>query len=85
MGFLDKLFGRNKDDAAEGTQTAPPPATPPADAPPADAPPAETEPHEHGEPRPRALRRIGDGRLGPLRASTSRLRPTVPLRSSARC
>ncbi len=48
MGFLDKLFGRDKDDAAEGTQTTPPPATPPADATPADAPPAETEPHEHG-------------------------------------
>jgi len=54
MGFLDKLFGRKKDDAAEGMQTAPPPATLPADAPPADvAPadvaPAENEPHEHGE------------------------------------
>jgi hypothetical protein len=49
MGFLDKLFGRKKDDAAEGMQTAPPPATLPADAPPADVAPAENEPHEHGE------------------------------------
>ena len=49
MGFLDKLFGRKKGDAAEGTQTAPPPATLPADAPPADVAPSENEPHEHGE------------------------------------
>jgi hypothetical protein len=49
MGFLDKLFGRKKDDAAEGMQTAPPPATLPADAPPTDVAPAENEPHEHGE------------------------------------
>jgi hypothetical protein len=49
MGFLDKLFGRKKDDAAEGTQTAPPPATLPADAPAADVTAPENEPHEHGE------------------------------------
>jgi len=49
MGFLDKLFGRKKDEAAEGMQTAPPPATLPTDAPPADVAPAENEPHEHGE------------------------------------
>ena len=51
MGFLDKLFGRKTDDRAEGTQTAPPPATLPADAPsaPADVTPPATEPHEHGE------------------------------------
>jgi hypothetical protein len=52
MGFLDKLFGRKKDDAAEGMQTAPPPATLPGDTPPAapaDVTPPETEPHEHGE------------------------------------
>jgi len=51
MGFLDKLFGRKQDDAAEGMQTAPPPATAPGDIPPAapaDVAP-ETEPHEHGE------------------------------------
>lgn len=51
MGFLDKLFGRKTDDAAEGMQSAPPPASMPGDtAPPApaDAAPAETE-HEHGE------------------------------------
>jgi hypothetical protein len=52
MGFLDKLFGRKKDDAAEGMQTAPPPATMPGDTTPpapADVAPAATEPHEHGE------------------------------------
>ena len=50
MGFLDKLFGRKKDDAAEGMQTAPPPATLPADAaPPADVTPPENEPDEQGE------------------------------------
>ena len=31
MGFLDKLLGRKKADAAEGMQTAPPPASMPAD------------------------------------------------------
>jgi|EndMetStandDraft_7_1072992.scaffolds.fasta_scaffold8076500_1 hypothetical protein len=52
MGFLDKLFGRKQDDAAEGMQTAPPPASLPGDAAPAapaDATPAETETHEHDE------------------------------------
>jgi hypothetical protein len=52
MGFLDKLFGRKTDDAAEGMQTAPAPESMPGDtAPPApaDVAPAETEPHEHGE------------------------------------
>ncbi len=50
MGFLDKLFGRKKDDAVEGMQTAPPPATLPADAaPPAGVTPPENEPDEHGE------------------------------------
>ena len=49
MGFLDKLFGRKQDDAAEGMQTAPPPASMPGDTAPADVAPTETEPHEHGE------------------------------------
>ncbi len=31
MGFLDKLLGRKKSDAAEGMQTAPPPASMPAE------------------------------------------------------
>jgi len=50
MGFLDKLFGRKQDDAAEGMQTAPTPATMPGETSsvaPADVP--DTEPHEHGE------------------------------------
>jgi hypothetical protein len=41
MGFLDKLLGRKKDDAAEGMQTAPPPASMPAG--------QETHEHSHGE------------------------------------
>jgi hypothetical protein len=36
MGFLDKLLGRKKNEADEGLQTAPPPATMP-----------ESDSHEH--------------------------------------
>ncbi len=41
MGFLDKLLGRKKDDAAESTETAP------VSAPPADTMPTGEQPHEH--------------------------------------
>ncbi len=40
MGFLDRLLGRKKDEAAEGMQTAPEPASMPG---------AEPHEHPHGE------------------------------------
>jgi hypothetical protein len=47
MGFLDKLFGRKKNEAAEGTQTAPPAATMPTGDQPAESQPSANQPHEH--------------------------------------
>ena len=40
MGWLDKLLGRTKSEAGEGTQTAPPAGSTPAD---------DTHEHSHGE------------------------------------
>jgi hypothetical protein len=49
MGFLDKLFGRKKDDAAQDLPTGPP-VSPAPTAPPVPTEPAAEEPHEHDHP-----------------------------------